>query len=363
MKNHKLTIILAAAMLCVVVAGAIHYARYTGSELTPREDVGKAEADRERVYGPFKVEIVEPEEKPSQTVRTPDVPAPSESVPTKEEKISPDTVDEGVEEKSVDEGMPPDSDPEAREAESEPPQDDSPKPGSITITDMEEPKAAETNTPAEPEKPETVLPSSPDDGVRRLYVKNVAGNIREAPTMEAPIKFQLKQNIAVSVTGNQGNWYAIRMDDGREGWGHRNIFSEEPVPGVESPKEDRSDLKIIYAIRAVKTFENETQVIFELNGYHPPNISASQGDELGLVCEFEGARLGGPINPLNIVADDILEEIRVNITPESPENIRVELELVEGPDYSVSQVYFEKDNYFVIIIQKAIGAASANPKR
>ena len=69
-----------------------------------------------------------------------------------------------------------------------------------------------------------------------------------------------------------------------------------------------------------------------------------------MVCVFEDVFLDENVaTPIN-VAGDIIEEIRVG-HPDPLEGTRIEIVLKRGPDYSVSQVFFEKDRSFLVVIK------------
>jgi len=59
------------------------------------------------------------------------------------------------------------------------------------------------------------------------------GNIREAPSLEAPVKFQLKRNDAVQIVKAQNEWRLIHTDGKAFGWAHESILADN---GAATPR-------------------------------------------------------------------------------------------------------------------------------
>lgn len=72
----------------------------------------------------------------------------------------------------------------------------------------------------------------------KLTVKVEIGRIRAEPSLDAEIKFRLKQGAPVSVLETRGHWYLIEVSDGRRGWASKVLFSDsrKSAQTVPAPK-------------------------------------------------------------------------------------------------------------------------------
>jgi len=50
------------------------------------------------------------------------------------------------------------------------------------------------------------------------------GHVREEPSVESKTKFRLKKGDIASVIGIRGDWYLVKLEDGRTGWAHQTLF-------------------------------------------------------------------------------------------------------------------------------------------
>jgi hypothetical protein len=92
-------------------------------------------------------------------------------------------------------------------------------------------------------------------------------------------------------------------------------------------------------------------VLFHLTAFHPPTVSAVEKDNPKVVCDFVGMSLGKGVEE-NISAKGKYVQ-RISISKHSkPDKIRVELNLSPNRDYDLQQVFFKKDNLFVLIVNE-----------
>ena len=92
-------------------------------------------------------------------------------------------------------------------------------------------------------------------------------------------------------------------------------------------------------------------VLFHLSGFHPPTVSAAEKDNPRVICDFTGVDLGKGVEE-NIVAKGKYVE-RISITKQGKsDKIRVVLNLSPNRDYDLQQVFFKKDNLFVLIVNE-----------
>lgn len=95
--------------------------------------------------------------------------------------------------------------------------------------------------------------------------------------------------------------------------------------------------------------KNGEMVLFRLNDFHPPTISAIEKGLPRIICDFIDASIHENV-PKEIEANGkLVEKIRVAEHKE-PAKIRVVLDLTPGNDYDLQQVFFKEDNLFVLIV-------------
>ncbi|MCP4348868.1 MAG: SH3 domain-containing protein [Desulfobacterales bacterium] len=66
------------------------------------------------------------------------------------------------------------------------------------------------------------------------------GRVRQEPSLKSKIKFKLKKGYIVSITETKGDWYHIKLDDGRDGWSHKKLYKIKASPEmVETEKREK----------------------------------------------------------------------------------------------------------------------------
>jgi hypothetical protein len=132
----------------------------------------------------------------------------------------------------------------------------------------------------------------------------------------------------------------------KSGWAH-----EEPI--VESNQTDNT--KVIKEVREIR-FESaeggEEKVFFLVNGFYPPRRIVLEGDRPRIACDFYGARLGKGIGHCIKVNGRLIQQIRTAVHPGENPKIRVVLDLVPGKNYDVEQIFYKKENLYVIIVKE-----------
>ena len=178
------------------------------------------------------------------------------------------------------------------------------------------------------------------------------GNVRDGPSIEAEVKFRIKRGDTLTVLEQHGSWYAIELQDGRSGWAHNTLFSPKTQAAKKNEAADGTTLmKEIRAIRPVITKDGRTGVIFELNGYYPPETQVLDGGQPRLVCDFHNARISGNIPRTRELENGYIERIRIGIHDEPQPKVRVVMDFKPGADYTVEQLFYEKENYYTFIIK------------
>ncbi len=195
---------------------------------------------------------------------------------------------------------------------------------------------------------------------KRLFVQVDVGNIRRKPTLKSKVLFQMRRGGEVTATRQRGEWYAVKLKDGRSGWGHHSLFSESPPPQdlqkkdtlKEGPKKGAGSETptIIKAIRSIPSSTDTTRIIFELNGFFIPQTSVIEGQQPRIVCDFLNARVDDNIAPITAISDNNIRNIRIGVH-ENPRKVRVVIDLADTRNYTVEQIFFKRENYFSLVIK------------
>lgn len=182
---------------------------------------------------------------------------------------------------------------------------------------------------------------------KRLFVKVHVGNVREESSTTSRVKFCLEMGDPVTVTGKRGGWLAVKLDDGRFGWVYHTLLTDSIVPQKATVRATRE----IKAIRPEVAAKDVAKVIFELNGPFPPETMIVEGEKPRVVCDFFDARLASDIGDSIEVNNGIVEKIRTGMHKWPKSKVRVVLDLVPERNYEVDQIFFEKENYFVLVVK------------
>ena len=206
-----------------------------------------------------------------------------------------------------------------------------------------------------PESPAAVRSGSVEKDVKELTVMVMAGNVRKGPSVKEAIIFRIARGDRLQMTDQKGNWYAVRSGGGQSGWAHHTLFNtSSPPPSKATSARPKSGKKgVIQGIRTVVTDPNHAQIIFELNGYYPPEIMVIEGEAPRIVCDFFSVRLASGVKKSFPVKTGVVKRVRVGVHKGSKPKIRVVLDLNAGQNYAVEQFFFEKENYYALMVNSA----------
>ena len=125
--------------------------------------------------------------------------------------------------------------------------------------------------------------------------------------------------------------------------------TQKPQPETDSPAEYKEG-PVLMDISFDNVYAKSGEmVLFKLNDFHPPAVSAIEKGQPRIVCDFMDARMHEKIPGEIDAGGKLIEKIRV-AKHSSPEKIRVVLDLKTGNDYDLQQVFFKEDNLFVLIV-------------
>ncbi|HKI48130.1 MAG TPA: SH3 domain-containing protein [Desulfobacteria bacterium] len=211
-----------------------------------------------------------------------------------------------------------------------------------------------TSAPS-PEKTAEAAPPSKEKNLKELVVTVVQGNVRKGPSVKEKVLFRIARGDKLQETGQKGNWYEIRLNDGRSGWAHRTLFNAPTTPPLKAtPGIVKNEKKgVIKGIRTVVTDPNRAQIIFELNGYFPPEIMVIEGEVPRVVCDFFSVGVARGVKKNVQVNNGVVKRIRVGVHKGAKPKTRVVLDLSAGQNYAVEQFFFEKENYYALMVNRA----------
>jgi len=203
-----------------------------------------------------------------------------------------------------------------------------------------------------------VAPQLEEKDLKELVVMVVAGNVRKGPSVKEAVLFRIARGDRLQAMRQKGNWYEIRLSDGRSGWAHRTLFQAPSTPPLqakpEKPQIPKNGKKgVINGIRTVVTDPNRAQIIFELSGYYPPEIMVIEGEVPRVVCDFFSVGLAPGVKKDFSVKNGVVKRIRVGVHKGDKPKTRVVLDLNSGQNYAVEQFFFEKENYYALMVNSA----------
>jgi len=170
--------------------------------------------------------------------------------------------------------------------------------------------------------------------------------VRESPSLDAPILFRLNRGTTAAVTGSEGEWYCIRIRDGRTGWAHQSLFSplEHAAP---IPLSDYREIENVY-VQLVSA--DEEKVLFKLNGFFAPETFVVTDDTPKVVCDFKATSVGERVSPVMQIDGLLINRLLVK-PPTHPDNhTRVIIDLVPERNYRVQPKYYKENSEYALEI-------------
>lgn len=101
------------------------------------------------------------------------------------------------------------------------------------------------------------------------------------------------------------------------------------------------------------TFDNRSSrgemISFQLNGFYPPTVTGLEKNSPRVGCDFKNATVSESVKKLIECNGKYIKNIQVEPS-HNPDKVKVVLNLVPGRKYDLQQIFFKKDNLFVIIV-------------
>lgn len=92
-------------------------------------------------------------------------------------------------------------------------------------------------------------------------------------------------------------------------------------------------------------------VLFHLNDFFPPTVSAIEKDNPRVLCDFQKMRLSSDVQKTIDAGGKYIESILAEYHADT-DKVRVVLDLSPERDYDLQQVFFKNDNLFVLIVNE-----------
>ena len=192
-------------------------------------------------------------------------------------------------------------------------------------------------------------PSESAAAEETLYVKVLVARVRQAPTTESPITFRIRRGDQVIVDRKQGEWFHIKLADGQTGWAHGKLFASSVQDGAE----DSGKARIIQSVRVNIDSGIKETIVFQLDGFQPPETFVLKGDRPRVVCDFLNTRVKDSVGSRVEPGGTLVKDIRVAPYGGGAPRVRVVLDLTPGNDYIVDQTFYKKENRYTVTIAAA----------
>lgn len=162
--------------------------------------------------------------------------------------------------------------------------------------------------------------------------------VRENPSYQATVRFQLGKGDVVSVTEIRDDWLRIEQSEGKSGWAHRLLFTNLP--------EDTGSAAI-QSVRFETDSDESEKVIVTLNGFYPPDETFPLDEDIPkVVCDFYNVSIADSIDSIIPVNGKLIRKIRIGIHKGPRPKVRVVVDLDPDKKYSVEQVFFKQSNRY-----------------
>lgn len=139
-------------------------------------------------------------------------------------------------------------------------------------------------------------------------------------------------------------------------------LDKKPIPPVFAEKEEvekevvtanevAADVPQLLEVSFDDSSERGEMVLFHLNDFFPPTVSAIEKNNPRVLCEFPNMNMGDGVQKEILAKGKYVEAIRTEMDRESG-SVQVLLDLSPDRDYDLQQVFFKNDNLFVLIVNE-----------
>ena len=137
-------------------------------------------------------------------------------------------------------------------------------------------------------------------------------------------------------------------------------LDEKPVPPVFSVKESTENstpdtvvapTPQILDITFDDTSNRGEMVLFRLNDFYPPTVSALEKGNPQVFCDFMDMKISPEVRESIVANGKYIQRIRTT-EHTNPDKVRIVLDLTPDRGYDLQQVFFKNDNLFVLIVNE-----------
>lgn len=183
-----------------------------------------------------------------------------------------------------------------------------------------------------------------------LYVKVLVARVRQAPSTASPILFKIRRGDPVVVDQEKGEWYHIRHVDDRQGWAHRNLFTATS----QNSGETTGQSYFLNAISMQVHSNAKEAVVFQVDGFQPPETFVLKGERPRVVCDFLNTRVRDNVGNRIEPEGSLVKDIRVAPYGGAAPRVRIVLDLNPGRNYVVDQTFYKKENRYIVTVAATI---------
>jgi len=180
-----------------------------------------------------------------------------------------------------------------------------------------------------------------------VHVNVLVARVRNAPTTTAPILFRIRRGDSVTLIRAQNDWYSIKTPDGLTGWAHQSLFTKAQTEHQTTT----ASKAVIQSIHHQAVNDGQAEVSFQISGFHPPETFVLSGDKPRVVCDFMDMRVSTGLGPRLQTGESVVKDIRISPYGGTVPRVRIVLDLIAGPSYTVDQTFFKKENLYVVSVQ------------
>ena len=139
-------------------------------------------------------------------------------------------------------------------------------------------------------------------------------------------------------------------------------LDQKPVPPVFAVKNLPAKVKKdsvtpkqaeLLNIKFDDSSEKGEMVLFQLNDFYPPSVTAIETERPGVLCEFLTMNVADSVQDTIYANGRFVERIRTE-KQKNPSKVKVFLDLAPDHDYDLQQVFFKTDNLFVLIVNELV---------
>lgn len=174
-------------------------------------------------------------------------------------------------------------------------------------------------------------------------------------TLEQQAGEQLQENVAAAPAVDSKSVLAIPQAAQPDGKGEPSPPPSEESAGKQGVETGDNGLTAASPRLLDISFDDSSNrgemVLFHLNDFYPPTVSAIEKENPRVLCDFMNMSLAEGVRRDITAGGRFVEHIRAE-KHNNPGKVRIVLDLSPERDYDLQQVFFKNDNLFVLIVNE-----------